>query len=75
MSTETNFVAKVIAFVKGGDEGKIKRFAAKAVKFFKKQVSIRADEIEDLNERIVDLTEKYDDLLVNVSFYVTVEFI
>ena len=64
---KTGFLAKVMAKLTGGDEGKIARFQAKTVKFYKTQINIRNSEIDDLNEKKDDLKEKFEDVATGVD--------
>jgi hypothetical protein len=63
----TSFLSRVMSKLTGGDEGKIARFQAKAVKLCKAQSTLRTNEIEDLNEKVNDLNEKYEDTLTSVD--------
>tara|TARA_R110000764_G_scaffold111252_6_gene197951 strand:+ start:175 stop:540 length:366 start_codon:yes stop_codon:yes gene_type:complete len=63
-----SFVDKVIAFVKGGDEAKLARFQKKYVKANLKQISIRQDEIDTIQEKLDDLAEKSAEDLIAVNF-------
>lgn len=68
MSKEVKgFVARVLALVKGGDEGKITRFQAKTVKFCNKQIKLQNDVIEGLKDELADVQEAASDALVAVD--------
>jgi len=62
-----SLATRVLAFLKGGDEAKLIRFEGKLDKYFKKQISMREDEIETLNEKIVDETERLNEVVLNVD--------
>ena len=62
-----SLATRVLAFLKGGDEAKLVRFESKLDKYFKKQISMREDEIETLTEKIVDVTERLNEVVLNVN--------
>lgn len=59
--------SRVVAFLKGGDEAKLARFESKLEKYFKKQITMRQDSIENLEEKIKDAKEEQDEAVVNVD--------
>ena len=61
------FVKRVITFLKGGDEQKVTRFASKLNKYYDKQISIRKEKIESLQDKIQDKEESLNDLITNVD--------
>ena len=68
MSKEnTNFVKRVIDSLKGGDEGKLKRFHSKTVKHLNDQIRIRQTEIEELHEKGTDMQEEYAEKVLSVD--------
>jgi len=64
---KNSFVSSVISFQKGGDEAKVTRFVNRYIKSNKKQISIRKDEISEINERLEDLNDKTAEDLVSVN--------
>lgn len=67
-TTTEGFVKRIMASLKGGDEGKLKRFHSKAIKHLNDQVRIRKTEIEELHEKGVDLQEEYAEAVLSVDF-------
>ena len=67
-TTTEGFVKRIMASLKGGDEGKLKRFHAKAIKHLNDQIRIRQTEIEELHEKGVDLQEEYAEAVLSVDF-------
>lgn len=59
--------SRVLAFLKGGDEAKLSRFESKLDKYFTKQIAMRKDKIETLEEKVVDATEELNETVVNVD--------
>lgn len=59
--------SRVLAFLKGGDEAKLSRFESKLDKYFTKQIAMRKDAIETLEEKVVDATEELNETVVNVD--------
>lgn len=59
--------SRVLAFLKGGDEAKLSRFESKLDKYFTRQIAMRKDEIETLEEKVVDATEELNETVVNVD--------
>ena len=64
---QTTFVQKVTAFLKGGDEAKLARFDSKLRKYFQKQISMRNDKIENLQDKIVDSKEVLSEVILGVD--------
>jgi predicted nucleic acid-binding Zn-ribbon protein len=67
MANETSFLSRVLAKLTGGDSAKIERFQSKCVKIWKGQINIRNNEVDDLNEKKADLTEKFEDVATSVD--------
>ncbi len=61
------FVQKVLALLTGGDEAKLSRFEGKLSKYFTKQIAMRKESIENLEEKIVDAKEAVNDAVLNVN--------
>ena len=61
------FVSKVLDFIQGGDEAKVKRFHKKLVKSWNDQIKLRQDNIENYQEEIVDLKESLEESVYNVD--------
>ena len=59
--------SRVLAFLKGGDEAKLSRFESKLDKYFTKQIAMRKDKIETLEEKVVDATEELNETVVNID--------
>lgn len=59
---------KVLAILKGGDESKLIRFESKLDKQLNKQIDIRKDKIESLEEKIEDAKETLNDTILSVDF-------
>lgn len=57
--TRTGFVTRVMALLQGGDEAKISRFSSKVEKHINKQIAMRKEQIESLNEKIADAEEAF----------------
>jgi hypothetical protein len=64
---KVSLVARVLAFVNGGDEAKLIRFESKLDKYFNKQISMREDDIENLEDKIKDAQESLGETILNVS--------
>lgn len=58
----TDWIQRVIDFVKGGDEGKLTRFKKNTLKFWDKQIKANQGEMEKLDDKITDKREVIDDL-------------
>lgn len=67
MSEKKTLVQKIMILIKGGDEAKLMRFEGKLDKYIAKQVSMRKEEIENLQEKVVDAKEEMNDAILNVS--------
>ena len=67
MTAKTSFISRVMAKLTGGDEAKIARFQAKAVKFYNTQINIRKNEVDDLKEKKADLQEAFDESVITVD--------
>ena len=63
----SNFLTKVLAKLTGGDEAKISRFQAKAIKVWNGQINIRKNEVDDLKEKKDDLNEKFEDVSTSID--------
>jgi hypothetical protein len=64
---KSNLKDRVLAFLKGGDEAKLTRFEGKLDKHLAKQISMREDQIETLEEKIVDAKEDLNETILNVN--------
>jgi hypothetical protein len=64
---KASLVQRVLAFVNGGDEQKLVRFETKLGKYFNKQISMRKETIENLEDKINDAQEALDETVVNVN--------
>jgi len=58
----TDWIQRVIDFVKGGDEGKLARFHKNTLKFWDKQIKANQSEMEKLDDQIDDKREVIKDL-------------
>jgi len=68
MSVQKNtLVTKVMAFLKGGDEAKVSRFSGKLEKYIDKQIAIRKEAIETINEKIIDAQETVTEAVTNIE--------
>ena len=67
-NTNKSFVQKVLEFFKGGEEAKIVRFQKRYIKENNRQIKIREDEIDELNDKLSDLKEKQQEDLISVDF-------
>lgn len=61
------FWKRVLDYLEGGEESKIKRFHKKVVKNWKDQISILKDEISEFNEQIDDQNEQLTEAMLNVD--------
>lgn len=64
---QVTLVARVLAFLQGGDEAKITRFAGKQEKYLNNQITIRDNKILGLKDRITDAEEALNDAVVNID--------
>lgn len=64
---KSNLKDRVLAFLKGGDEAKLARFEGKLDKHLAKQISMREDQIETLEEKIADAKEDLNETILNVN--------
>lgn len=62
-----SLAARVLVFLKGGDEAKLARFEGKVEKYFEKQVKSRQEKISTLQDKLVDATEELNDAVLNVD--------
>lgn len=62
-----NFVQRVIAALKGGDEAKMSRFSTKLSRFIEKQIAMRTDSIATLKDKMIDAEEALQEAVVNVD--------
>lgn len=60
-------VDRVLSVLQGGDKAKISRFETKLTKYFSKQISMRRDKIENLQEKIDDAKETLNEAVLNVD--------
>lgn len=58
---------RILATIKGTDEGKVERFLTRTRKWINQQVSANNRAIEDLNDKLEDLKNEQADALVTVS--------
>ncbi len=66
MATKT-FVEKIMSFIKSGDEGKLNRFSSKLDKYIAKQIAMRKEQIDTLNEKQLDAADVLADSVLNVN--------
>ncbi len=66
-TTTKSFLQRALDKLTGGDEAKIARFQKKVVKFATSNVAVRKQEIEDIEEKLADLGEKYEETLLDVN--------
>lgn len=64
---KVSLVSRALAFVQGGDEAKLTRFESKLQKFFRKQKSMREEQITNLREKIADAYETVNETVVSVA--------
>lgn len=64
---QEGFIAKVLAYTKGGDEAKLARFEAKLKKYFDKQISYRTEIIDNLKDKISDNMEVLNETVLNIN--------
>lgn len=64
---KVSLVSRALAFVKGGDEAKLTRFEGKLQKFFRKQKSMREEQITNLREKIADAYETVTETVISVA--------
>lgn len=62
-----SLVSRIMSLISGGDEGKLTRFEGKLSKYLAKQIQMRKDAIETLNEKIVDAKEALNDVVLGVD--------
>tara|TARA_R100001086_G_scaffold208436_1_gene124220 strand:- start:715 stop:1083 length:369 start_codon:yes stop_codon:yes gene_type:complete len=62
-----NFVQKVLEHLKGGDEAKVNRFFKRVIKYLDDQVEIRKREIEDINDKFIDIRDRENDAIYNLD--------
>ena len=67
-NTNKSFVERVLEFFNGGEEAKIARFQKRYIKENNRQIKIREDEIDELNDKLSDLKEKQQEDLISVDF-------
>lgn len=65
--SQKSFAAKVIEFLKGGEEAKMSRFEGKLSKYLSKQISMRADQIETLRDKVADANEVLEETILGVD--------
>lgn len=66
MATKT-FLERVMAFITGGDEGKISRFQKRGISQLKQTVSALEAEIDTLNLKKDDAVEAQGEALINIK--------
>lgn len=57
---QLSWYEKVLAILKGGDEGKLKRFQKYSIKYCKAQISLREAEIEEEQDKLSDWDDEFD---------------
>lgn len=65
--SKVDFVQKVKDLLKASDDTKISRFHKKTLKHLNDQIKIRQDSIDELNEKIIDLEEEYEEAVYNID--------
>lgn len=58
---------RVLAYLQGGDKAKLSRFETKFEKYLAKQISMRQDQISNLEEKIVDAKEELNETILKVD--------
>ena len=61
------FVKSVLAYIKGGDEGKILKFQKRAVKALKNNIKATQSDIEDFESKLEDVNEALTDAAINLD--------
>lgn len=61
------FIARVIAFIKGGDEAKLGKFQRLAIRHAEEQISIRESSIETLKMTREDKEEELEEATLNIN--------
>lgn len=64
-----SFVERLIKHLKGGDDAKISRFAAKEEKYLTSQISKKLEVIENLEEKIGDQKETLNDIIEHIDIH------
>ena len=62
-----NFVKSVLAYIKGGDEGKIVKFQRRATKALKNSIKATESDIEDNESKLEDVNEALADAVINLD--------
>ena len=66
-TANTGIIQKVLDFITGGDEGKLKRFFKYYKKDNAKQIAIRKDELESAKDELAEIKETAAEALLNVN--------
>lgn len=62
-----NFVDRVLAFLKGGDEAKMARFSTKLTRYAEKQIAMRQDKLATLRDKLIDADEFVQETILGVD--------
>ena len=62
-----SFVDRILAKLQGGDASKLARFQKKTEKYFTQQISMREDEIAELDDKINDLKDSLTESVENIE--------
>lgn len=62
-----SFIDRVLSFLKGGDEEKLKRFQRKANKYAESQIEAFTRKIEDLDDTMTDVQDRLNETIVNID--------
>jgi len=62
---KTTFGQRVLNFLKQGEAYHLDRYSGHQDKFIKKQIAIREEEIEDLNENLKDYKETHAEIVLS----------
>lgn len=62
-----NFVDRVLQAIKGGDEAKVSKFHSITLKELDKQIRVRKDEIERIEDNMGDKEQSIEEYLVNLD--------
>lgn len=66
-TTKTSFGRRVLNYLKQGEEYHLERYSGHQSKFIKKQIGIREEEIEDLQEEIKDYEVTHAEIVLTPS--------
>ena len=66
-TTNKTWADKVMEFITGGDEAKVKKMHTKTIKFCKTQIGVNEREIENLNDLIEDAVDAKNEAVLNID--------